>query len=655
MMVIFILFSLSAIAKEGKITLLAVTENPDGTMDGTTADLFLELKPGTGRVFIDTYPLTKIDTQISTRFAKDIACSYLDVDCTGYDFFYTIKSGSSIIGGPSAGAATSLLTAAVLLDLPYDKNLTITGTINSGGIIGPVGGVAQKVKAASKGGMEKVLLPKGEEYLLENGSVWNMTGEGLPKIVFVSTLDDAMFEFTGRRKHYGERNFSIHPDYSKTMENLAVRLCGRAEEADLETASIGNGSLVMERLRADGENLTAKGRAAFGKKSYYSAASHCFGASVAFHRIALIEKNLTDEEIRELALQTLDEISAFEKEADGKTLRTITDLQAYMVVKERLIEARDNMEGTLSLIDGNMTAVNELAFGIERLESARLWSDFFGAKGETFALDSEVLAASCLAKISEAQERYSYSLAYLPTEQRSTQQQIERAHEDYTNGDYALCLFKASKAKAESDIILNAVSINEDMIDNLIDQKLDAARSVIADASSKNIFPIVGYSYYEYAGNLKETDKFSALLYAEYALELSNFDVYFKKEYQKSPLEWVDMEKVSFFLVGFGAGILVALLVLIPRRKKVNTGETEPIKTVEKEFRKKVEKRTVKTTEKGSKRKADKQARKTVVRKTGKTPEKRFRKMVENGTERTTEKESGESVESGTEKNVKNE
>ena len=53
------------------LTLLAVQETPNGTYVGSTADLYLELRDGTGRVFLDTSPLTKVDTQISTRYAKE--------------------------------------------------------------------------------------------------------------------------------------------------------------------------------------------------------------------------------------------------------------------------------------------------------------------------------------------------------------------------------------------------------------------------------------------------------------------------------------------------------------------------------------------------------------------------------------------------------
>ena len=121
-------------AKSGSMKLLAVSELENGSMDGSIADLYLDVQPGAGRVFIETVPLTKIDTQLSTRFAKDIACDYLDEGCENLDFFYSIRARTNIIGGPSAGAAISLLTISVLDDLENSEDTAITGTINSGGI-----------------------------------------------------------------------------------------------------------------------------------------------------------------------------------------------------------------------------------------------------------------------------------------------------------------------------------------------------------------------------------------------------------------------------------------------------------------------------------------------------------------------------------------
>ena len=50
--VILIIIVPTVIAKEGSMKLLAVKEGPLGA--GSKADLHLELRPGSGRVFLDT-------------------------------------------------------------------------------------------------------------------------------------------------------------------------------------------------------------------------------------------------------------------------------------------------------------------------------------------------------------------------------------------------------------------------------------------------------------------------------------------------------------------------------------------------------------------------------------------------------------------------
>ena len=75
-----------AYAQNGHMKLLAVSDTQNGEVGGI-ADLYLEISPGTGRVFLETFPLTRLDTQISTRLAKEIACDYANVDCSKYDFY----------------------------------------------------------------------------------------------------------------------------------------------------------------------------------------------------------------------------------------------------------------------------------------------------------------------------------------------------------------------------------------------------------------------------------------------------------------------------------------------------------------------------------------------------------------------------------------
>ncbi len=110
-------------ATTGHMKLLAVVDPVNEK--GAIADLYLTIKEGEGRVFLDTSPLTKIDTQMSTRIAKEIACDFLEFDCEQKDFFYTIRSISPIIGGQP------LLENGVLIcEVEYESKPLISIIIN---------------------------------------------------------------------------------------------------------------------------------------------------------------------------------------------------------------------------------------------------------------------------------------------------------------------------------------------------------------------------------------------------------------------------------------------------------------------------------------------------------------------------------------------
>ena len=304
-LILFLVLALttSALAqKQYHLKLLAVQEGPNGALSGSDADLYLELKEGTGRVFLDTYPLTKMDTQISTRFAKEIACYQYDLPCDYYDFIYTIKASSNIIGGPSAGAAISALTAIAMMDVDYRTDLAVTGTINSGGIIGPVGGVKQKIEAAAKAGLSTVLVAKGtlamlaEENNLTNQTVDSVNKSSLAnninqsflpkpfhqqnsniKVVEVSGLDEVMFYLTGKNFARQEAKIEENPEYTQIMSGLRDILCSQADKLEVEIHQ--NGISINENVSKRVAEQKAKADNATLQKDYYSAASYCFTAS----------------------------------------------------------------------------------------------------------------------------------------------------------------------------------------------------------------------------------------------------------------------------------------------------------------------------------------------------------------------------------------
>ncbi|MEM5813287.1 MAG: ATP-dependent protease, partial [Candidatus Aenigmatarchaeota archaeon] len=94
-----------AVQKDGNpVTLLVpAIERVNNTERGVMAILQIYAKEGNGHIFIDTMPLTEIDTQTSARIAREVVSSILDLDMSNYDLFIVIRSDSPAVGGPSAG------------------------------------------------------------------------------------------------------------------------------------------------------------------------------------------------------------------------------------------------------------------------------------------------------------------------------------------------------------------------------------------------------------------------------------------------------------------------------------------------------------------------------------------------------------------------
>lgn len=113
----------------------------------------------------------------------------LGLDLADYSFTFDVTGK---IDGPSAGG---IMTAAVLSSILGDsikKNVTMTGTINPDGTIGPVGGIPQKISGAKKAKKKLVLIPTGQRFSrdLKTGKTVDVINLGLDKGITVKEIDD---------------------------------------------------------------------------------------------------------------------------------------------------------------------------------------------------------------------------------------------------------------------------------------------------------------------------------------------------------------------------------------------------------------------------------------------------------------------------------
>jgi len=572
--------------------LLSIAEK-NGNLVGDTAELYLEIKPGEGRVFFQSFPISKIDTQISTRFAKEYACDFLELDCSDLDFFYTISSGGPLIGGPSAGASMAILTIALLDNKNINKNVIMTGTINSDGTIGPVGGISEKIRAAQENGFTKVLVPKwsliDNEY---NDSINFLNQTKNSKNIFlmndsfnidndllsinkleVGNIREALFYFTGY-EYVQEKEFFIPEKYHKTMKDFSVMLCEKtdilqydldidlsniniSQEYDLLNNSDDNVSdkdVKIYFLKLDAVNQYNNSQIAMDSNKPYSAASFCYGTNVDLRELELLTyDNLTLKSVFE---KTKNELLEFKKNMTFIESNSIMKLQTKQIVLERINDA----EQTLHDINTSLIDESALAYAIERLYSARVWANFINVKSEKNIFNDDLLEKICKSKIMEAQERQTYVESIFLVSQDYINSDIDVATDFLKSNNSELCIYFAAQAKAKADALLTSRLIKEDNLAEFIDYKINYIKKEIAKDIDEEDFPIAALSYIEYAESLKDINPSAALIYSAYASEFSKLSMYAPKSHKLNNLLFY-FEDTSFLNICLSIGLVFGLII----------------------------------------------------------------------------------------------
>jgi ATP-dependent Lon protease len=161
--------------------------------------LFIEgtFMPGKGNLTL-TGQLGDVMKESAT-ISMSLARSRLAHTVTSFDFIASdvhihVPSGATPKDGPSAGVTLFTALASLVTGRTVDPKTAMTGEITLSGAVLPVGGIKEKVLAAHRAGIRKVIMPKENEPDLEDvpADVRNELA-----FVLVTTVDEVLKEALG--------------------------------------------------------------------------------------------------------------------------------------------------------------------------------------------------------------------------------------------------------------------------------------------------------------------------------------------------------------------------------------------------------------------------------------------------------------------------
>jgi len=160
---------------------------------------------------------------------------------------------SGRVDGPSAGGLICVAILTALEDEDFPNDVTFTGTVLPDGTIGLIGGLVEKIKAASDGGYKKVIIPAGIRFAedLSNGNLVNL--ENLAdslniQLIAVESINEAYAAIHGKSR--SARTSYVHrPRTAKEIQEALTRSIKdslAAGDSTLEKISLADRTKIQE-------------------------------------------------------------------------------------------------------------------------------------------------------------------------------------------------------------------------------------------------------------------------------------------------------------------------------------------------------------------------------------------------------------------------
>jgi uncharacterized protein len=573
---------------------------------------------GSGRVFVDTLPLTEVDMQGSARLAVKVASILVkndensDIDPSKFDYFFVVRTSSPIIGGPSAGGIMTVATISLLENWEMDNRTVMTGMINPDGSIGPIGGIPQKIDAAYSVGATHFLIPRGQgtytEMVTTTVNGWITTVKPVTRniadyamenygmtVTEVADINEALGNFTGYNFLFNDTQTNITTeDYLNAIKPLASTLLKNAkteyENASLkiENTSIPNNYPtyyrydLIDSLKVAEDNLK-QAEDAYENETYYTSTSESF-QSLIYSRFVIYTCDYwnpdNDTYLQDLLNSVKNKYNEAADLARTAEINGFISLQTVGAAQRRATEAKERLDNAESLFNNGLFLYTQVldflynnAFIYERSNSIGWWINIGSNYNETGELNKDILDDLALEYIEEAQQATIYSsiiigqigssagdsASYLPL----AEDLLVSARKNLENDYPALAFFEALEATVRANLAIETIGFEPQ---DKIELASESANNNIARSRQQGIEPVLAVSYYEFAESLANDSEYdSALLYFRYggmiagALGLTEFTGGTSSRYVGVP-DIFEQSGLNLLLQNIGIVISIAIL-----------------------------------------------------------------------------------------------
>lgn len=516
----------------------AVATQPDGSLVGSVSTMSITTaQNGTGHVFIDTLPLAQVDMQGSARLAVKVAGSVTGLDISQRDFFFVIRSGSQVIGGPSAGGVLTVGTIAALKGWAIDPRVMMTGTINPDGTIGPVGGVPEKAQAAALAGVSLFLFPEGQEQATAGARnapidlVAYCRDQLRIECRSILTVEDAVRAFTGHEfpSPSPAANATSPSKYAGIMREPSRLLLESANSsfanattalADLNASAPSSVRTTLQQHLATAATGLDDASAAFNDSRYYTTASRTFQSAIEARFIAdvvaLYARDPTGRQalVSELFDKAAADSSAAVNASAATPPTTLGVLQAVGAAQTRATEAetlardaRSQMENATGL-SGALGALYTRAYAVERAGTSTWWLSLAPTLASGGPVAQEGLRSAASDAIQEATDQVTYAGILLAESGAPSgtlgqaQSQLDASQHDLQRGLLAGSLYEALEASVRASVGLELLGYEAGVPQSKLDRAAAQASDAVNASRAAGIEPVLSSSYAEFATSL---------------------------------------------------------------------------------------------------------------------------------------------------------